>query len=59
MFASAFYHDLHIVQLKILSEIAQEKSFLTTANNWSSYKNKNFNRYYAFIHKVIFKIFYY
>jgi heparosan-N-sulfate-glucuronate 5-epimerase len=56
MYASPFYHNLHIVQLEILSKITKNNKFLETSIKWADYKNKNFNRYYSFIHKCIFKI---
>ena len=56
MIASPFYHRLHIVQLKILSELSGIRQFQDTAEKWESYTSNRFNRYRAFLNKCIFKV---
>jgi len=59
MLASSFYHNLHIVQLKILYKITNEPIFKEFAEKWEKYKRNWLYRNLALIYKVIFKIFYY
>jgi heparosan-N-sulfate-glucuronate 5-epimerase len=59
MMASPFYHNLHIVQLKILYEITGEEFFKDYARKWDNYRKKWLYRKTALIYKIIFKIFYY
>jgi hypothetical protein len=59
MIASPFYHRLHIVQLKILSELSGIRQFQDTAEKWESYTSNRFNRYRALLNKCIFKVLYY
>ncbi len=59
MLASPFYHDLHVVQLKILHKMTGEPVFSEYAEKWESYKKNWFFRKRALVYKIIFKIFYY
>ena len=57
--ASWYYHNLHIAQLKIMYKLTNEKIFLEYAEKWEKYQKKFSFKILAFIHKVIFKVFYY
>ncbi len=59
MRASIFYHKLHIVQLKILSNMTKDKVFLKMSKHWSKYQNERKNVIKATIMKIFFKICYY
>jgi len=59
MISSPFYHDLHIVQLKILFNLTNHKYFLKTSDKWSGYKDSKLNSYRSLIKKTIFKLRYY
>lgn len=59
MVASPFYHQLHIVQLRILYNMTGEETFLEYAERWASYLKKPFNRWKALLKKMLFKIVYY
>tara|TARA_B100001540_G_scaffold315509_1_gene342948 strand:- start:696 stop:1688 length:993 start_codon:yes stop_codon:yes gene_type:complete len=59
MISSPFYHDLHIVQLRILYNLTKNKKFLNKSNLWYDYKLSNFNRIRSFVEKSIFKLRYY
>jgi hypothetical protein len=59
MIASPFYHQLHIVQLKILFNLTKEEIFKEFADRWESYQKKAYNRWRALIQKLIFKALYY
>lgn len=59
MLASPFYHNLHIIQLKILYKITKGQIFKEYAERWEKYKNNWLYRNLALIYKIIFKILYY
>ncbi len=59
MLASYFYHSLHIVQLKILYNISNNRNFLRYAKKWEKYRNNLLYRKMAFIYKSIFKLVYF
>ena len=59
MRASIFYHKLHIIQLKILSQMTSDKKFKNISDEWSGYLKNRFNIIRAVCMKIIFKIFYY
>ncbi|HDD62161.1 MAG TPA: hypothetical protein ENF22_06510 [Chloroflexi bacterium] len=59
MIASPFYHQLHIVQLKVMYTLTGEDVFLRFADRWASYQKRTANRWRAFLQKAIFKILYY
>jgi len=59
MIASHFYHSLHIVQLRVMYKITEEKLFSHFADKWDEYNNKKFNRNLALIYKAIFKLVHY
>ncbi len=59
MIASHFYHNLHIVQLRVMFNITGEKLFGQFADKWSDYNNKKTNRNLALIYKTVFKLVHY
>ena len=59
MVASAFYHQLHIVQLRIMHGLTAEKEFAESADRWESYTRSRFNRFRAVCYKSAFKLCYY
>lgn len=59
MIASPFYHQLHIVQLRIMFNLTKEAGFAQFADRWESYQKRTLNRWRAFIQKAIFKFLYY
>ncbi len=59
MLASPFYHNLHIVQLKILYKITGETIFNKYAEKWEKYQKNRLYRNFALIYKIIFKVLYY
>jgi len=59
MLTSYFYHSLHIVQLNILYNITGNKLFKKYADRWEYFKNKWIYRKFAYLHKAVFKIFYF
>ena len=59
MLASPFYHDLHIIQLKIMNLITKKSIFQQIAGKWENYMHNPINRYRAITHKGLFKLLYY
>tara|TARA_B110000438_G_scaffold284616_1_gene313852 strand:+ start:542 stop:1381 length:840 start_codon:yes stop_codon:yes gene_type:complete len=59
MIASSFYHQLHIVQLRVMYRLTNENIFNSMADKWVGYSNQPFNRIRALIQKIIFKVLYY
>lgn len=59
MLASAFYHALHIVQLRVMHRLTGTAVFLETAERWETYRRCRLNRLRARVHKAIFKLCYY
>jgi len=59
MRASTFYHNLHIVQLRVLFKMTNFAIFEKTADKWSKYLDKKFNVLKATFMKIIFKLCYY
>ena len=56
MLASAYYHHLHIVQLRILHRLTGEPIFQQYADRWESYRRSRLNRARAFVRKAWFKV---
>lgn len=56
--ASPFYHKLHIVQLKILTNMTREKYFEQISEKWRKYQKCFLYKIASFIYKSVFKIFY-
>lgn len=59
MLASPFYHQLHIVQLRILATLTGEDIFRDYAQRWEGYARSRINRSVAFGYKFVFKLLYY
>jgi heparosan-N-sulfate-glucuronate 5-epimerase len=59
MVASAFYHQLHIVQLRIMYRLTGEAEFARIADRWQDYALSRTNRVRALCYKSVFKLFYY
>jgi len=57
--ASAFYHALHIVQLKVLYLLSGIEIFKSYSDIWEGYLHNTINRSRAFCDKVIFKLRYF
>ena len=59
MLASPFYHQLHIVQLRVMSKVTGDARFATVAERWEGYALRRSNRTRALVEKSIFKLLYY
>ena len=59
MLASPFYHQLHIVQLRVMSMLTGDVRFATVADKWEGYTHRRSNRARALIEKSVFKLLYY
>jgi heparosan-N-sulfate-glucuronate 5-epimerase len=59
MLASAFYHRLHITQLKVLWRLTGDEVFARFAEKWEGYTRSGFNRRRALVQKSVFKLLYY
>ena len=59
MVASAFYHRLHIVQLRVMYRLTNEEVFAQFADRWESYARSLINRTAARWYKIAFKLSYY
>jgi heparosan-N-sulfate-glucuronate 5-epimerase len=59
MLASAFYHRLHIVQLRVMHRLTGEKVFADYADRWEGYAQSRSRRTRALCYKGAFKLCYY
>jgi heparosan-N-sulfate-glucuronate 5-epimerase len=59
MIASPFYHQLHSVQLRVMSKLTGDDRFTAVAEHWDSYAQRRSNRTRALIEKSIFKLLHY
>jgi heparosan-N-sulfate-glucuronate 5-epimerase len=59
MVASSFYHQLHIVQLRIMHRLTGERKFSQVADRWESYGRSAGKRTRALCYKSAFKLCYY
>jgi heparosan-N-sulfate-glucuronate 5-epimerase len=59
MVASPFYHQLHIVQLRVMHRLTGEEEFADVADRWESYGRSRSKRTRALCYKSIFKLCYY
>ncbi len=59
MVASPFYHQLHIVQLRIMHRLTGEDQFARVADRWENYSRSPTNRTRALCYKSAFKLCYY
>jgi heparosan-N-sulfate-glucuronate 5-epimerase len=59
MVASPFYHQLHIVQLRVMHRLTGEDAFAKVADRWESYSRSRSKRTRALCYKSAFKLCYY
>jgi len=59
MVASPFYHQLHIVQLRVMHRLTGEPPFSQIAGRWQDYTVSRSNRTRALCYKSAFKLCYY
>jgi len=59
MVASAIYHRLHIVQLRVMHRLTGEAEFARVADRWEDYARSRLNRTRALLYKSAFKLCYY
>jgi len=59
MVASGFYHQLHIVQLRVMHRLTGEQTFAAVADRWERYTRSRTNRTRALCYKSVFKLCYY
>lgn len=57
--ASAFYHALHIVQLRIMHRLSGDDAFQEWADRWARYQADPLKQRRAWAHKSLFKLLYY
>jgi heparosan-N-sulfate-glucuronate 5-epimerase len=56
MVASPFYHQLHIVQLRVMHRLTGEDKFARVADRWEGYARSRANRTRALVYKSAFKL---
>lgn len=59
MIASPFYHQLHIVQLRVMFRLTGEQFFADVADRWQRYAQSRSKRARALCYKCVFKLFHY
>lgn len=59
MVASRFYHQLHIVQLRVMHHLTGEEAFARVADRWETYARSRAKRTRALCYKSAFKLCYY
>ncbi len=59
MVASAFYHQLHIVQLQVMYRLTGDENFARYAERWANYSQSQVKRTRALCYKCAFKLCYY
>lgn len=59
MVASPFYHQLHVVQLRVMHKLTGEETFARVADRWENYSRSRGNRTRALFYKSAFKLCYY
>ena len=59
MVASSFYHNLHIVQLRVMHRLTNDVAFARIADRWEGYKQSGTYRARALLYKTAFKLCYY
>jgi hypothetical protein len=59
MVASPFYHQLHVVQLRVMHRLTGEDKFMHVAERWESYGRSRSKRTRALCYKSAFKLCYY
>jgi len=59
MLASPFYHQLHSVQLRVMSKLTGDARFAAVAERWEGYARRRSNRTRALLEKSVFKLLHY
>ena len=59
MLASRYYHQLHIVQLRVLHRLTNISTFEAYADRWQGYLDSRVNRTRALVEKAAFKLLHY
>ncbi len=59
MLASPFYHQLHIVQLRVMSKLTGDARLGAVAERWEGYAQRRSNRTRALVEKSVFKLLHY
>ena len=59
MLASPFYHQLHIVQLRVMARLTGDARFGAFAERWEGYARRRRNRIRALVEKSMFKLLHY
>jgi heparosan-N-sulfate-glucuronate 5-epimerase len=59
MVASPFYHQLHIVQLRVMHILTGDEVFSNYADRWQAYAHSRIKRTRALCYKSVFKLCYY
>ncbi len=59
MVASPFYHQLHVVQLRVMHRLTGEDKFMSVADRWEGYGRSRSKRTRALCYKSAFKLCYY
>ena len=59
MVASPFYHQLHIVQLRVMAQLTGDEIFARYADKWERYAHSRTKRTRALCYKSVFKLCYY
>jgi heparosan-N-sulfate-glucuronate 5-epimerase len=59
MVASPYYHQLHIVQLRVMHRLTGEEKFVRLADRWENYGRSRSKRTRALCYKSAFKLCYY
>ena len=56
MLASAYYHHLHVTQLRVMQRMTGDPIFGGWADRWDRYRQSRLNRARAFVRKAWFKV---
>jgi heparosan-N-sulfate-glucuronate 5-epimerase len=59
MVACSLYHQLHIVQLRVMHRLTGEDTFARVADRWENYRRSPIKRARALLYKSAFKLCYY
>ena len=59
MLASPFYHQLHVVQLRVMAKLTGDVRLASAAERWEGYARRRGNRTRALVEKSVFKLLHY
>jgi heparosan-N-sulfate-glucuronate 5-epimerase len=59
MLASPFYHQLHVMQLRVMSKLTGDVRLASVADRWEGYARRRGNRTRALVEKSVFKLLHY